>query len=113
MSVDLKGFNANLCTLASSGATSGSPVKLSSSLTVSDCASGETFAGFCDTVRNSYATVQLCGYRRVSYSGTAPSVGYATLAADGSGGVKTVSTGGRSILVTDVDTTGKTVGIIL
>ena len=47
------------------------------------------------------------------YSGSsAPTVGWSGLAADGSGGVK-ASSAGRSYLVVDVDTSGKTVTFAL
>ena len=49
------------------------------------------------------------GFVTVSYTGTAPDVGWTALAADGEGGVKSVTTGGRAYLVADADTTAKTV----
>ena len=50
----------------------------------------------------------------VSYSGnSAPAAGWNTLAADGDGGVSVVSTGGKSYLAVDVDTSAKTVTIVL
>lgn len=48
------------------------------------------------------------------YSGTAPAVGYATLAADAAAGkVKTVTSGGAQYLVIKVDTAAGTVGFIM
>ena len=44
---------------------------------------------------------------------TAPGLGQTALCADGEGGVKTAATGGTSCLVVDVDTTAKTVTILL
>ena len=44
---------------------------------------------------------------------TAPSVGYATLGADGDGGVKSVTSGGRGCLIVHVDATAKTLGLFL
>ena len=50
----------------------------------------------------------------VSYTGaSAPAAGWNSLAADGSGGVKVVSAGGKSYLAVEVDTTAKTVTIVL
>lgn len=45
------------------------------------------------------------------YSGTAPTVGFATLAAD-SNADATASASGREVLVTEVDATAKTVGVL-
>ena len=59
------------------------------------------------------AAVQLFGLAQVSYSGTAPAVGWATLAGDGKGAVKTVTSGGVKLLVLSVDTAAKTAVIRL
>lgn len=48
---------------------------------------------------------------RCAYSGTAPTVGFATLAAD-SNADATASASGREVLVTEVDATAKTVGVL-
>ena len=54
------------------------------------------------------------GMVTVSYTGaSAPAAGWNSLAADGSGGVKVVSAGGKSYLAVEVDTTAKTVTIVL
>ena len=59
-------------------------------------------------------SVQLGGLVRVPYSGeTAPAVGWNLLAADGNGGVSVVTSGGHSYLAVEVDTTGKTMTIML
>ena len=51
---------------------------------------------------------------KVSGSGaSAPAAGWNSLAADGSGGVKVVSDGGKGYLAVEVDTTAKTVTIVL
>jgi hypothetical protein len=56
----------------------------------------------------------MSGFATLGYTGTtAPTVGYNLLAGDGSGGVKVVTTGGRSMLVIQADTTAKTVGVML
>jgi hypothetical protein len=60
-----------------------------------------------------YVTVQTEGYVSLPYSGTAPQPGYVSLAADGTGGVKSVATGGRQLLVINVDTDKKTIGFML
>ena len=60
------------------------------------------------------AAVQVEGFARVSYSGAAaPAVGWTSLGVDGNGGVQTASTGGRSVLVVQVDDAAKTAVIKL
>ena len=60
------------------------------------------------------AAVQVEGFARVSYSGAAaPAVGWSILGVDGDGGVQTASTGGRSVLVVQVDDAAKTAVIKL
>ena len=116
MSVAFNGFKESLATfLAASGVTSaGVPVKISANDTVDACAAGDSFCGAANQVSGGYATVQMSGFATLGYTGTtAPTVGYNLLAGDGSGGVKVVTTGGRSMLVIRVDTTAKTVGVML
>lgn len=113
MNTSLNGFNALAATFSSSDASKGNVVSISGNMTVSKAAANAAFCGVCTDKRGSYVSVQLCGYTRLSYSGTAPSVGFAQLAADGNGGVKTVTSGGRTLLVTDVDTESTTIGVIL
>lgn len=61
-------------------------------------------------VRGGAAAVQIGGAAKVGYSGaTAPAAGWQSLACDGAGGVKTVTTGGLNCLVLAVDTSAKTV----
>lgn len=60
------------------------------------------------------AAVQVSGFAQVGYSGSAaPALGWTALAVDGSGGVQTASSGGRSCLVVHVDTGAKTAVIKL
>lgn len=60
------------------------------------------------------ATVQVDGFAKVGYSGaTAPAVGWVNLAVDGAGKVQVASTGGRSCLVVQVDTSAQTAVIKL
>lgn len=114
MNISLDSFHSQKATfLADSLTKVGCPVTMKENLKVTSAATGGAFCGFCTDIRDGYATVRISGYCTAKYSGTAPAVGYALLAADGEGGVKTVTTGGRSLLVTNVDTTAKTVGIIL
>ncbi|MBR2177146.1 MAG: hypothetical protein IJ861_09415 [Clostridia bacterium] len=110
MNVCFNGYGENIVTFEAEGnITAGAPVMVSGSGMVK-AASG-VFCGICTGVRNGYAAVQLDGFVRVPY-GTAPSaVGFAKLTA--SGGKVSTSDSGREYLVVDIDTAGKTIGIIL
>lgn len=83
------GENGQVCKMAEGGK-------------VAPCADGEQFIGVMEGVRKGICGVQIHGFAEISYTGTAPAVGYVNLAADGNGGVK-VSSGGRSHLVVSVD----------
>lgn len=98
---------------AAETAKAGKVCKLSGNGTVDVCAAGENFCGLITDVRGGVAAVSMAGYVELSYSGTAPTVGYNTLAADGKGGVKVVTTGGRSLLVAAVDSTNSVAGVFL
>lgn len=114
MSVSFNGYKESLATFkAASGLTAGVPVKISANDTVDSCAAEDSFCGVANGVSRGYASVQMSGFVTLPYTGTAPVVGYVILAADGSGGVKVVATGGRSMLVLQVDATAKTVGVML
>lgn len=113
MNVNLNGFNRKEVTFkASSTVSQGYTVALLSASTVSKAATDKNFTGVCSDLRDKYASVVLSGYVTVAYSGTAPSLGYNKLTADGTGGVQ-LSDNGRFILVADVDTENLTCGIVL
>ncbi len=112
-SVSMQGVGAS-CLSAKKGtaATAGYPCHFSASDTVANSANGAVFSGVIAGVRGELVTVQYRGFVTLPYSGTAPAVGYATLVANGAGGVKTAS-GGRSLLVVSVDPTASTVCVLL
>ena len=56
--------------------------------------------------KGGYAGVQVKGFVKTPYSGTAPALGYTALAADGNGGVKAAPSGPLR-LVLELDTTRK------
>ncbi len=76
------------------------------------CTSGGRFMGLCEEVKQGLAAVQIGGFARVKYSGTAPSLGFTKLAADSNGGICT-NEGGQEHLVVAVDTAATTVTIKL
>ncbi len=98
---------------AAESAKAGQVCKLTANGTVGACAEGESFCGVVTDVRGGVAAVTMSGFVELPYTGTAPAVGYQTLAADSAGGVKTVTTGGRSLLVVQVDSANGTVGVFL
>ena len=113
MNISIKGYGENTATFATDGVVCASHVvKLSDNLTVCRCDDGDFFAGVVVNVKSGYACVQLDGYVTVNYSGDAPSVGYCALVTDDSGGVY-ADEAGREYLITDIDKTNKTIGIIL
>ena len=95
-------------TFAAQSGEGGEPVRMSSNGTVIACADGEVFCGVMESLRGGYAGVQLHGFVTLPYSGTAPSLGYNELMANGAGGVK-VASGGRKVLVVSVDSTAMAV----
>ena len=88
----------------------GDLVVMSGNNTVKKAAAGK-FVGVAHAVRGDYVLVQTGGFAVLPYSGTAPTVGFATLAAD-SNADATASASGREVLVTEVDATAKTVGVL-
>lgn len=112
MKVSFNGIGEKLVTFINDGAEAGQVVKVSGAGTVAPCAEGERFEGLALFTEGGYAGVRLGGFVTAAYSGTAPGYGRATLAADGSGGVK-VSETGASYLVVDKDTAAGTVTFCL
>lgn len=109
--VSFEGIGELAATFYHDEANKGAPVAMSGSGCVKNCASGEAFIGVCSNVNAMTAQVQLHGYVRLPYTGTAPAVGFSALAADGNGGV--TAGGSRTYLVLDVDTTDAVVGFML
>lgn len=115
MGISFNGFNENSATFEIGGVVEkGNVVKMSSNNKVTACSSGNDICGVVRAIESDgYATVQLSGYVEAPYTDTAPTVGFCTLAGNGSGGIKVVATGGRSHLVLNVDTTSKIAGFLL
>ncbi len=119
MKVSYEGIGQWAATFACTEAVEGEMVKISGSGEVSACAAGDGFCGQVLSVgRDGEAcAVALGGMVTASYSGdTAPSLDWCALVADGEGGVRTAGDdddNGRSHLVVDVDTSGKTVTFAL
>lgn len=99
-------------TFPAEGCAAGQVCKMGTAGKVAPCTAGDKFCGVVETVHGSQAGVQLHGFAKVSYTGTAPDMGYTNLSGDGSGGVK-VDTAGKSYLVVQVDTAAMTAVIEL
>lgn len=114
MTVSFKGYDEKTATFKTQGLCSpGHTVAMADNATVKPCGDADDFIGVCVNVKGEYACVQLGGYAQLAFTGdTAPTVGFCALTADGKGGV-CVAESGRTLLVTDVDAAGKTVGVIL
>lgn len=113
MSISFKGIGDQYVTFSAAGtAELGGVCKISANGTVDKCAAGDAFCGVIAELRFGTAGVTMGGYVELHYTGAAPTVGYAALAADGSGGVKVLEDG-REYLVVSVDTEAQTVGLFL
>ena len=115
MKVSFEGIGEGIATFHFDGegrAAGGTPVKVSGNGTVSPCGEGERFFGVALAGDEDFTAVQMEGFAELSFSGTAPGVGYVKLAADGSGGVKKSESGGE-FLVVEVDTGNKVLGLVL
>lgn len=114
MNVCFDGVGQVCATFLDGGVSLGQVVKVTGRGTVGKCGAGDSFCGVVLHSRAGACAVQVRGFVTVSYSGTAPGLGLAALCADDKGGVKTAAaSGGTSYLVVDVDTTAKTVTILL
>lgn len=93
----------------------GDPVKLTANGEITPAASGERFMGVALKVNGDYAACRINGFCEMPFTGAAPKIGYGSLAADGQGGVKTVTTaaGTGEVLILTVDSADKSVGFIL
>lgn len=112
-SISMQGIGTeHLSAKAGASVTVGYPCHFIANDTVTNSAVGADFSGVIAGIRSGLVTVQYHGFVTLPYSGTAPTVGYATLAADGAGGVKT-ATSGRSYLIVHVDTAANTLGLML
>lgn len=113
MTVSLNGYGENTATFKFTGLVSpNQPVTMAENFTVKPCESGDIFIGSAVNAKGEYACIKLSGYTEFSYSGTAPTVGVCSLAADGNGKV-CVSDSGRQYIVVNVNTDNSTVGILL
>ena len=107
MNISYEEIGALRVTFPAGGCEAGKVCKIDTSGSAAACVSGDKFCGVVESVSGSTAGVQIHGFAKVSYTGTAPSCGFANLAANGAGGVA-VNSNGRSYLVVKVDTSALT-----
>ena len=113
MSVAFDGIGACLLTFKAGQVAKGDIVAMTDNDTVGTAAANAAPVGIVLNKRLDWAAVQVAGYAQVTYSGTAPKVGWNSLAADGSGGLRTVTSGGRNCLVVSVDSENSHMGLFL
>lgn len=109
MSISFDGIGHRSVTFPVGTCTVGFPCKLDTEETVSNCAASGKFLGVVEEVKGGYAGVQLHGFVTLPYTGTAPTVGFTALSANGTGGVKVDTTNGKTYLVVHVNKTATTV----
>ena len=107
-----KGFNEGLITMNYVSGEEGNVVTITENFKCSAAADGDSLLGILVNSRGKIASVQIMGFAKVKYTGTAPTLGVAGVAADGNGGIK-VSSNGRQVLVISVNTDKNTAEIIL
>jgi hypothetical protein len=115
--VKFDGIGANAISFLSAltrGTDEGKVVKITDNGTVALCSAADQFDGVVKVIdkADKVASVQTKGMVTVAYTGTAPSVGRATLEANATGGVQIVGTpvlGDRFYQIVSVDTTAGTV----
>ncbi len=107
MHISFDGIGHMSVTFPAGTCAEGQLCKLDTEGKASACSAGDKFCGVAEVVKGGLAAVQLHGFATVSYTGTAPAIGWANLSADGNGGVK-IDTAGNNYLVVAVDTAAKT-----
>ncbi|MDO4749598.1 MAG: hypothetical protein Q4A39_02020 [Eubacteriales bacterium] len=90
------------CNNSSAPAKAGDCVCMSANAEVSAAGANKRFFGVALSADDSFAVVQTAGVVSLPFSGTAPSVGWVKLAANGENGVVQDNTNGSEFLVLDV-----------
>ena len=110
--VSFEDIGAVIATFAAKdGVKPGQMVKITANGEVGACSANDAFAGQAQSVRGGFAGVQVKGFMTLPISGSV-SLGQVILAADGTGKVKTASTG-VTALVVSVDDAAHTAVVCL
>lgn len=115
MGISFEGIGQVLATFAvEEGTAAGSMVAVKENGTVGTAGDGDLPCGLLVSAEeDGRGAVQLEGMVSVSYTGTAPALGYSQLVCDGQGGVRTAESGGLSCLVVSVEEESQTAVIKL
>ena len=114
MKISYEGMGQWAATFACGDVNVGQVVEVAEEDSVKSCADGGAFAGvvLAKAKSGDACTVALGGAVEVSFSGSAPEVGWQKLSADGKGGIK-ADAGGREHLVLAADGAAMSVVIVL
>lgn len=108
--VSSQGYNSKYVTMLVKGELkAGDLVAMGGNNTV-EKAVNKRFVGVAHAIRDGYALVQTGGFAVLGYSGNTPAVGFAKMQADAN--ADAVLNEGGEVLVTEVDTVNKSVGIL-
>lgn len=112
--VTFNGMGELVATFQAGSVTVGAPVIMNGNNAIRNGSGGTAPVGVALNKRGGYAGVLLKGFTQVKYSGT-PALGWNSLVADGTGGLRPATTGetGRDCLVVDLNSTDKTMGLFL
>ena len=116
MSVAFNGIDNQVVTFQASTGEAGDTMAMDANNRVKMAPGGAAPVGILLNKRCGHGAVQIRGYVQVSYSGsTAPELGWNSLVADGSGGLRLAASGetGRDCLVVSLNTAEKTAGLFL
>ena len=116
MAVAFNGMESLVVTFQAGAITAGSFAAMSENDTVKDAPDGTAPVGLALNKRGEHAAVQIRGYVKCKYTGSAaPALGWNQMVTDGTGGLRLASSGetGRACLVVQMDATSKTMGLFL
>lgn len=107
MRISYEGIGHMSVTFPNDSAVENQVCNLNGNGKVCACTDGGSFIGKVESANASQAGVQVEGFVEVTYTGTAPAMGYTKLTANGAGGVK-ADTNGTAYWVVEVDTASQT-----
>lgn len=115
MSVAFNGIGTMVVTFQAGTVTPGFPAAMQENGKVQNAADKAAPVGIILNKRNDHAAVQVQGFAEVTYSGSDPTLGWNSLVADSSGGLRlaTAEETGRACLVVTLDTEHKKMGLFL
>ena len=114
MEISFEGIGQVAATFAKEdGVEAGMAVVLTANNAVGMGTDGAAPCGVVLTAKEDSCAVQVGGFAKVTYTGTAPTVGYGMVGVDGNGAIRTVTDGGLNCLIVQVDTDDMTAVIKL